>query len=402
MPSFKKILFCALSLAPFGSHAFTFTEVAREFVTPNLGFFSFTDPGWNNQDGGPLPAIADNGRVAYAAFNPSGKLRLFYQNGVSTDSLDITSLGFSDVKAIKVNSAGNVIFSATRKTKLTTFRGAYGSKNGKSPFNTLREETVDGVPLEGLSTAVGLSENGFTAFSTILNGAGAIYRGDVTSASIFIPGSGTFYNNNPSLAVNNNGEVALSMEYFDPTMGLTKGIPVFATPYQTTTTLNTAIEKAGLAANSRSVDINNYGLVAFSINLSITMKFYDPINDASGTLIKTITLEPGVYLAKQTPFGKPVSVKKIAGESGPYQRFGRVQLNNNNLVVFEATTDSGQYGIYKGADAVADKIVEVGDIYNGELFSWVRLGDLNNKNQMTMITSDYYSTDRQIWRVDGL
>lgn len=398
-----KTLFTSLGLLfAAQANAFTFTEVAREFAVPNLGFLSFTDPGWNYQDGGPLPAIADNGHVAFAAFSPTNKLRLFFHDGGSIGSVDLTGSGFSELKSIKLNSANNVIFSATRKTKLSTYRGAYGSKNGKTPYNILREELVDGVPLEGLSTAVSLSENGFTAFSSILNGAGAIYRGDVTSAAIFIPGSGTFYNNNPPLAVNNAGQVALSMEYFDPTMGLTKGIPVFSTPYQTTATLNTAIEKAGLGANSRSVDINNNGLVAFSINGSVTMNFYDPPDNAAGTLIKTITLEPGVYIAKQTPFGQPAIVKKIAGRSGPYDRFGRVQLNDSNRVVFEATTDAGTYGIYYGADAVANKIIEVGDLYNGELFSWVRLGDLNNNGQMTMITSDFYSTDRQIWRVDGL
>ncbi|HET8707151.1 MAG TPA: hypothetical protein VFM46_12685, partial [Pseudomonadales bacterium] len=52
------------------TNALTFTEVAREFVTPNLGFFSFNDSGWNYQDGGPLPAIADNGHIAYIGQNP--------------------------------------------------------------------------------------------------------------------------------------------------------------------------------------------------------------------------------------------------------------------------------------------------------------------------------------------
>ncbi|HET8707820.1 MAG TPA: hypothetical protein VFM46_16075, partial [Pseudomonadales bacterium] len=322
--------------------------------------------------------------------------------GASTSSVDLGAYNFNDIKSIDLNSEHNVIFSATRKTKTQTFRGAYGTKNGKAPYYTLREELVDGVPLEGLSSVVSISENGYTAFSTVLNGAGGIYRGDIGTTSVLIPGSGTFYNNNPPLAVNNSGEIALSMEYFDPTMGLTKGIPVFSTQNQTTATLYTAIEKAGIGANSRSVDINNFGQVAFSINGSVTMKFYDPPDNASGTLIKTITLEPGVYIAKQTPFGQPKSVKKVAGQSGPYERFGRVRINDSGRVVFEATTDAGKYGIYWGPDAVTNKIIEVGDTYNGELFSWVRLGGLNNNGQMTMITSDFYSTDRQIWRVDGL
>jgi hypothetical protein len=54
-----------------------------------------------------------------------------------------------------------------------------------------------------------------------------------------------------------------------------------------------------------------------------------------------------------------------------------------------------------GRGRVRGLILAQGDIMGPQLFSIVRLGDVNNAGSISLMTSDYNSTDRQIWRVDG-
>ena len=49
-----------------------------------------------------------------------------------------------------------------------------------------------------------------------------------------------------------------------------------------------------------------------------------------------------------------------------------------------------------------EKVVVVGDIVDGRLFSVVRMGELNDSGEMTLLTSDFYTTDREVWIVSGI
>ncbi len=64
--------------------------------------------------------------------------------------------------------------------------------------------------------------------------------------------------------------------------------------------------------------------------------------------------------------------------------FSNLAINNNNNVAFTATLDSGEKGIFTGADPVADKVIATGDSLAGSIvtnLSFLRSG-LNNNNQI--------------------
>lgn len=193
------------------------------------------------------------------------------------------------------------------------------------------------------------------------------------------------------------------MEYTDPTMGLGRGILLFTEPEQALTDIETAIEKLGVGFDGHNFAVNRAGVVVFSTNFSHTLRFYDPPHEWSPTPSETIVLTPGVYKAEPSPFGEPSVLTKIADAKGAYKTFGRVSINDAGVVVFEASLDEPyMFGIYRGPDPVADKIVQQGDVVDGALFSWIRMGEINNAGQLTFLTSDYYSTDRQVWRVGNI
>jgi len=142
-------------------------------------------------------------------------------------------------------------------------------------------------------------------------------------------------------------------------------------------------------------------VVAFAMTTTATMNFYDPPHDPQGTLVASITLGPGVYTATPTLLGQPSIVTTIADLGDGYTSFGDVRISDSGTVVFEATTAT-HFGVFLGPDPVADKILGVGDTMGGRLFSFIKMGDLNNSAQLTLLTSDFYTADRQVWRVSNV
>ena len=57
--------------------------------------------------------------------------------------------------------------------------------------------------------------------------------------------------------------------------------------------------------------------------------------------------------------------------------------------------------MFVGPDPVADKVLATGDVRGDQLFSVVGLGEINNAGDISIWTSDFNSTDRQVWRVEG-
>jgi len=234
-----------------------------------------------------------------------------------------------------------------------------------------------------------------------VNGSGAIYRGPVAGpVTPLRSGSGTFFNMR-DLDVNDAGSVAVQMEYNDPTNGLSRGILLFDAPGQTLWDIDTAIERLSVATQP-TPSMNAGGQVAFALNSPVTLKFFDPPGVYTPVPAETITLAAGIYVSTPTPWGEPTQVVQLANTSGPYASFGKVEINDSGLVAFEANLDTGGYGIFTGPDAVAHKVVATGDVVGPALFSWLKLGELNSAGELSLLTSDWHSTDRQVWRIGNL
>lgn len=382
-----------------GAQPYVFTEIALEFGEGSaLGFL----------DVDVRPAISANGTVVFTGYSLGNLItgspqRLYSGNGGPVSFTDLQAAGYTDVRSVRVNGAGNIVFDGARSAMGSSLRGIYRTTVAHGAINSLYETTAIFDPLNpppSSSGNVALSENGVVAFSTISNGDGALYRGPVAGpVSVLREGDGTFFNNR-ALDINNAGQIPMEMEYTDPTRGLSRGILIFSAANQSLNAITTAIEKANVGFNT-PLAINADGMVAFVANSNQTLRFYNPPNDSTGTLVAEVNITPGVWLSTPTAFGQPPNLTQIASNS-TYQSFGRVDLNASGVVVFEATPVGGYHGIYRGPDPVADKILAAGDTRDGRLFSIVGMGELNDAGQLSLYTSDFNSTDRQIWRVEGV
>lgn len=372
----------------------TFTEIAREFQD---------DLVWLNSN--VRPAIADDGVVVFAGSTDYDVFQgdvLFAGDGGPVSLYEPSGYGLSNLQSVSVNAAGQVALVADRAA-VPVQRGVYTTTLSGASFATLYEApyTPTSWPSEYVTTNVALSANGTVAFATIRSAAGAIYRGPVTGPLTALRvGSGVFFNVR-DLDVNDAGQVAVQMEYTDPTAGLSRGILLFDTPGQELTDLDTAIERLNVSTQPFPA-INASGQVAFALNTSVELQFFDPPGVYSPTPAAIIRLEPGVYVSTPTPWGEPNEITQYASASGPYATFGRVDINDAGLVVFDATLDDGSFGVFSGPDPVRHKVAARGDVIGSELFAWVGLGELNNAGELSLVTTDYHTADRQVWRVGNV
>ena len=377
--------------APAAATEAVFTEVAREFVN-NVGSLNAEVP----------VALSDDGKVVFAAKSlPANVDGLFAWQAGTLTPINLAAGGYTQVNSVAVRSAGDVAFVARREAGATDFRGVYRTSTSAGAVTTLREEpiAIPGDPSGPSPRFVAMSENGTVAYSTIVDGGpGAIYRGPVGGAQpVLRSGSGTFFNTQ-RLDVNNAGQVAVQMEHTSPVMGLSRGILVFETPEQPLASTKSAIEQLSVAIQPMP-SINSAGQVAFSLNSTATMKFYNPPNNSGGTLIDTVTLTPGVYVVTPAGYGLPRTYTQIANNAGLFNTFDRVRINDAGMVVFEANLDGGgaTSGLYTGGNPLTDKVIGQGDTIGTTFVSILELGELNNSNQFTFYTSDFISTDRQVW-----
>lgn len=376
-----------------GGGLLIFTRIAGEGETPSAAI---------NNDLGPV--IDFGGNVVFAGPNGIDTETLYVGDGATLSNIDIGAQGVTDLFAIDLDDANHVAMSASRTVGPASFLGAYAIDTGGAGFVALREGDVTMFDPNDpfVSRFIALSPNGTVAFSTIRDGHGAIWRGPVGGpVSSLRSGSGTFFNT-LSFAVNDAGTVGVQMEYSDPTAGLRRGILMFSTVDPPIDTINTAIEKLGIGVQP-SPAINASGQVAFALGGAATLNFYDPPNDTSGTLIP-VSLDAGVYVSTPNLFGVPPVLIQIAdADTGPFDQFRKVTIDDAGMVVFEATLDAASgWGIYSGPDPVANKVLAVGDTLDGDLISSINLGDLNNNGQIAIHTTAHPSLQRSVWRVSGV
>jgi len=391
-------LACAVSCAACNSFQLVIEERAHEFVD---------GVGWLQPD---VPvALADDGTVAFPAitaessFNyPAWEQALFVADFFDVTRVNLLPSGHSDVTSVQLNEAGTLAFLGRRTSGSAKFQGVYTTAVG-APIVAAQEAPVDLDPATPPPPRynVALTESGALAFSSITDGEGAITIGPVGGPfSVVRAGSGTFFNTK-EIDVNASGTVVAQMEYTDPTMGLARGLLVFQAPDLPLAGAKSAIEKLGIGTQPAPA-MNSAGTVAFALNGPVTLKFYDPPDVNNGMPVQVLTLQAGVYTAAPTPFGLPSSVTLLADTAGGYESFGRVVINDDGLVVFEAGTDDGVWGIFSGPDRGCSKIIGTGDVWGDRLFSVVRLGELNNEGELSVLTSDFHSTDREVWVIGGL
>lgn len=370
-----------------------FDQIALEFVG-GLGFL----------DASVRPDIANNGSVIFAGDEVgTGDDKIFVGSGDALVSIDLA--GFSNLENVEIDNLGDVAWSADRTIAAVTYRGVYSSKldtprvPGVYPRFTLYQGRL--FPYDSLQPparrSIALTSHGEIVYNSLTNGDGAIYKGPIEGAQPLYQDGGVYYNS-IEVDLNESDEVAIQLEYSDPTLGLARGLFVFDAPLQAREDTRTAVEKL-FVGEQYVPELNNSGQIAFVVGNSPTMTFYDPPDDENGTIVAQVQLSPGIWIATPTPFGLPPSLTKVVGTTTGFASFGRVLFDDFGRIVFSASKTGGGSGIYSGPDPVADKIVEVGDIVDGRLYSFLSLGKGNDWGQFTLITSDFFTTDRQVWRV---
>lgn len=352
------------------------------------------------------PALSNDGLVVFsgsAGEDPATTARIFHGTGEEVTSIDVTAAGLSDVRSVQVDDAGRIAFVASRPSASGTLRGVHRTSIAGAPIETLYEGVefgefgVDPTPVAG---NVALSPNGTLAFSAIISGQGAIYRGPITGPlEVLRSGTGQFYNT-LRIDVNDAGTVAVQMEYFDPTAGLARGILLFDEPEQELVDIDTAIERLSVGVQPQP-SINASRRVAFALNTPVTLLFFDPPGDPTGTIVTEIDLLPGVYVANPTPWSAPSDLTLYAAQTDGYASFGRVEIDDRGLVVFEAQLAAGGEGIFRGRNPVSSAIVRTGQVIDGHTVASARLGELNDRGQVSLLTSDALDGTR-VYRVDGL
>jgi hypothetical protein len=358
---------------------------------------------------GVRPALSEDGTVVAAETTA-----LLVGDGTTFSEVDLAAhdLDLSAVfgrKAVQVRDGGDVVFVANRAGVagcVSISRGAYHITTSGGPLSVLRESCLF-MPEEGrIGSEIAMSPNGTVAVSQIRDGAGDLWRGPFAGPlALLHSGSGTFYNSQ-GLDVNDGGRVAMQTEYFDGFAGgLMRAVFVFDTPDEPKLELDTAIEKMGIGSQP-PVAINAAGTVALSLSGDTTINI--------GGM--PVTYVAGIYRATPTLFNTAKMLELVADLSGPYCSFGNVDINDDGDVVFEAQLDASANcgvvsgseraydGLFRGADPTADKVVVRNDAKLGDhrYFDSVRLGELNNADQVSFLTS--YSEPLvdpvKVWRAD--
>lgn len=357
-------------------------------------------------DGTVRCSINPAGWVAFVASQivygtPTFTKAVFLGAAGSLSRLDTESRGYA-VSAVQIGVDNRIAVAATRSTAGTTGQGVY--RVAKLAITTVYEGLLPysfGMPPPAQKRLV-MSNDGTTlAFSSLLSGQGGLYRAGFTGAATQVrPGSGVFYNNRALGVVGASGAVAAEMEYGDPYGGLRRGALVFDSPRDSLGTIESTIERAGIG-QVVSPALNGLGQMVFAVNNDVTIPYFSqPLG--GGVPTTSLTVPAGVHVATPTTFGSPFTFSTVAAATDGYSNFGQVAINDAGVVVFEASAGSGRSGIFFGRDPVANVVAVTGQemplANEDHFFSIVRLGGLNNLGQVAFQTSDFRTTDQQIWR----
>jgi hypothetical protein len=347
----------------------------------------------------PRPAINDNGFVAFVGKGSQGAQML-----AAPPARWAADLGadFDPISDLHLDTAGHLVFRASRDH--LAYQGIYVVKIGDHAVTTLYEVKTPAPPgglrpPNAAEWGIGLSPKGLVAFSTIVDGQGAVMRGPVTGTTMdFValsqwPG---FYNT-ASLAVNDAGQVAIETEYIVPDADYPRGVLVFqASNAKGIGDIETAVGK-----------LPNPTFLKPSINAKGQVAFWLPV------AVPEQGLTRGLYIAPPVAPGQTSVLRKVLGETATLGGFlaieveltdvSRVLINDQGCIVFEATLSTGKTELFyipigrHPADTVHSVLAGA-----PHTFSSVQLGGLNNAGQACFRATPTGKLESQIWRVSGL
>jgi len=387
-------LFCliAATLGVAGCQRLTYDEIAN-------GKLGFGSPGAVLSTG-TISAINDAGMVVFPALDALDQPCIFAGDGLSLTELSLGSTGLLMPDAIGIDSASDVVFTASHlDVDGAHVFGAYSTTLTAAAPTTLLETTpsiTDSEKLHGL----GLSPNGTVATSTVISGKGVVLRGPVGGA-LTVLDHGTLTFNTGAVAVNDAGVVAIQSEHTDPVV-LTRSILLLSAPGQTLAQTYTAVDQLNVGEQV-SPSINASGDVAFALNHDVTLYFVDPPLTGT-TLVGQQTVTAGVYVSHPTLAETPLDLTQVASFADGFMGFGRALINDSGIVVFEATLSNGTGGIFYGRSPTILAIAVENNnsaVSPGPLQS-LTLGGLNNHGQATFHGVNANNGLDQIWRVGGL
>jgi hypothetical protein len=372
----------------------SYTVIASDFVG-----------GVNFIDGNVRCAINPAGRVAFVASQllppPTFQKAVLHGNGGTLAKLATESRGYSAIKALQIGTANRIAIAATRTSGGSSWVGIYRvTKPSVTTFYEGALPYVFGNPPPAQGRLEMANDGATLAFASLVSGQGGLYRSGFSGAPTLLrQGTGIFYNNR-GLGVTAAGVIAAEMEYGDPYMGLTRGALVFDATTDTLATIESTVERGGIGLLIQ-VAMNGVGQMAFAVGVPVMIQYYS-VPTGGGVPTTSLMIPAGVHVATPTAYGTPFTFTTVAAATDGFSSFGKVAINDSGAVVFEATAGSGRSGIFYGNDPVADVVAVTGEdvVMAGQnhFFSIVRLGGLNNAGQVAFQTSDFRSTDQQIWR----
>ena len=84
--------------------------------------------------------------------------------------------------------------------------------------------------------------------------------------------------------------------------------------------------------------------------------------------------------------GNGGAVTTIVDDSGVFGMLGPTTINNEGSVVFGASLDTREYGIFTGADPINDKVIAIGDPLFGSTVTRLNFSNgLNNSGQIAFL-----------------
>lgn len=344
--------------------------------------------------GAAVPALDAQGRLAFAATDPAGTAHLLLAAGGALSTVSLAKAEVELPVRVALDDAGNLAFVAATPSSAPRLGVFSTDADGSGVTVHYAAEEGGGLGDEGsllTPRPFALAANGTLAFSSIRDGRGALYRGDVGGdLELVRTGSGELFNQ-ADLAVNAGGTVAVQMEHGQ--CGLQRGILLFDEPNAELPELDKAI--AGLSVGvSPIVALNDAGVIAFA--LPGTAPSVELLRCPEGEPSERFAVTTGVYTAVRTPLSERPELTLIAGNGGTFASFGAVDIDNAGRVVFEAELAAGGRGIFRGPDAVRDKVVAVGDVLEGERVTEVQLGQVNDSCQLSLTTVS--ASGRRVWR----
>ncbi|MGE0535155.1 MAG: choice-of-anchor tandem repeat NxxGxxAF-containing protein [Pirellulales bacterium] len=275
--------------------------------------FIDTSPGTNGiyvGAGGPLTTVATSGTL----FNQYGA------GGGTTLSPDAGPV---------INDLGEIAFWANTTGSISApgiLKAQVGSLTtivtGAAPVGAMGGSAYSGAPQISNSGTVAFTANRFGGFP----GAG-VFTGDGGPLTPIIQtNTETRYPIDP--AISNNGTVAYEWTTLGPT-----GAPVADNLYLLHNGITTPIGSTNFGFFT-FLAVNDLGYVAASSGSQIQM-------------------------------GNGGSFSTVLAASSEFSHFRTLSLNNLNDLVFDALRPTGEHGIYRGPDPVADKVIATGDTLLG-------------------------------------